>query len=58
MCDVIDWAENLDIKGSVISKIFADFGSKAHKAFDNMKEDGKVSKDVFDAISASMESRF
>lgn len=51
-------AENLDIKGSVISKIFADFATKAHKAFEGLKCEEKVSKDVIDAISVSMESRF
>ncbi|MGN0739726.1 MAG: type II toxin-antitoxin system HipA family toxin [Treponema sp.] len=51
-------AENLNIKGSVISKIFSDFEGKFSKAFADLKADEKVSKDILDLISASMETRF
>ena len=51
-------AENLDIKSSVVSKIFDDFGSKSSKAFEVLKTDEKVSKDLLDLIYASMKERF
>ena len=51
-------AENLNIKKSVISKIFDEFKSKSHNAFAALKADEKVSKIILDLISASMEKRF
>ena len=50
-------AENLDVKGSVLSKIFADFESKSSKAFEALKTDEKVSGDVLDLIAESMEAK-
>ncbi len=44
-------AENLNIKKSVISKIFDEFKSKAHNAFAALKADEKVSKVILDLIS-------
>ncbi|MCR5254084.1 MAG: type II toxin-antitoxin system HipA family toxin [Treponema sp.] len=51
-------AETLDIKSRVVSKIFDDFEIKSNKAFEILKADEKVTKDVLDLISASMETRF
>lgn len=44
-------AENLNIKKSVISKIFDEFKSKSHNAFAALKADEKVSKVILDLIS-------
>lgn len=51
-------AENLNIKKGVFSKIFDEFKSKSHNAFAALKTDEKVSKNILDLISASMETRF
>ncbi len=49
-------ADNLDIKGTVLSKIFDDFKSKCSKSFESLKSDEKVSKDVLDSIFSFMKS--
>lgn len=51
-------AENLNIKGSVLSKIFNNFESKYSKAFETLKSETKISKEILDLIFSSMENRF
>ncbi len=51
-------AETLNIKYSVLSKIFDDFGKKYTKAFDGLKADEKVSADIANSIFEVVESRF
>ena len=50
-------AENLDIKSSVISKIFAEFESKLSNAFDTLKTEEKVSANILDSIYSGVSSR-
>ncbi len=50
-------AESLDIKDSVLSKIFDDFESNYTKAFEELKADEKVSKQILDSISSVVKSR-
>lgn len=47
----LESTENLNIKKSVISKIFDEFKSKSHNAFAALKADEKVSKVILDLIS-------
>ncbi|MBQ2553317.1 MAG: type II toxin-antitoxin system HipA family toxin [Treponema sp.] len=51
-------AENLNIKGSVLSKIFNNFESKYSKAFETLKSETKISKEVLDLIFSSIKNRF
>ena len=51
-------AENLNIKGSVLSKIFNNFESKYSKAFETLKSETKISKEILDLIFSSMKNRF
>ncbi len=51
-------AENLNIKGSVLSKIFNNFESKYSKAFETLKSETKISKEILDLIFSSMKYRF
>ena len=50
-------AENLDIKSSVISKIFAEFESKLSNAFDTLKTEEKVSTNILDSIYSGVSTR-
>jgi serine/threonine-protein kinase HipA len=50
-------AETLHIKVSVLSKIFENFGEKYSKAFDELKNDEKVSNDILDSIYTFFKSR-
>lgn len=50
-------AETLHIKVSVLSKIFENFGEKYSKAFDELKNDGKVSNDILNSIYTFFKSR-
>ena len=51
-------AETLNIKGSVLSKIFNNFESKYSKAFETLKSETKISKEILDLIFSSMKNRF
>ena len=51
-------AETLDIKSSVFSKIFDDFGKKYISAFEEFKADEKVSADILNSIFEVVEIRF
>ena len=51
-------AETLNIKGSVLSKIFNNFENKYSKAFETLKSETKISKEVLDLIFSSMKYRF
>ena len=51
-------AEALNIKYSVLSKIFDDFGNKYINAFDELKADEKVSADILNSIFEVVKSRF
>ncbi|MDD5788992.1 MAG: hypothetical protein PUE30_00470 [Spirochaetia bacterium] len=43
-------AESLNIKYSVLSKIFDDFAKKYITAFEELKYDEKISRDVLNSI--------
>lgn len=43
-------AESLNIKYSVLSKIFDDFSKKYINAFDELKNDEKISRDIVNSI--------
>lgn len=43
-------AESLNIKHSVLSKIFDDFAKKYTNAFEELKDDEKISKDILNSI--------
>lgn len=43
-------AESLNIKYSVLSKIFDDFARKYIPAFEELKDDEKISKDILNSI--------
>ena len=43
-------AESLNIKYSVLSKIFDDFAKKYVTAFEELKDDEKISRDVLNSI--------
>ena len=43
-------AESLNIKYSVLSKIFDDFAKKYITAFEELKDDEKISRDVLNSI--------
>ena len=53
-------AESLNIKNSVLSKIFVDFAKKYIKAFEELENDEKISRDIvnsiFEVISKSLKS--
>ncbi|MCR4741767.1 MAG: type II toxin-antitoxin system HipA family toxin [Treponema sp.] len=51
-------AESLNIKYSVLSKIFDDFSKKYISAFEEVKDDEKVSRELLDSIFGLVESRF
>ena len=55
-------AESLNIKYSVLSNIFNDFAKKYIPAFEELKDDGKISRDIvnsiFEVISKSLQSLF
>lgn len=51
-------AETLNIKGSVLSKIFNNFENKYSKAFETLKSETKISKEILDLIFSSMKDRF
>ena len=51
-------AETLNIKGSVLSKIFNNFENKYSKAFETLKSETKISKEVLDLIFSSIKNRF
>lgn len=51
-------AETLNIKYSVFSKIFDDFGKKYINAFEELKNDKKVSTDILNSIFEVVKSRF
>ena len=51
-------AETLNIKGSVLSKIFNNFENKYSKAFETLKSETKISKEILDLIFSSMKYRF
>jgi serine/threonine-protein kinase HipA len=50
-------AETLHIKVSVLSKIFENFGEKYSKAFDELKNDEKVSNDILNSIYTFFKSK-
>ena len=50
-------AESLNIKISVLHKIFDDFGKNYLKAFDELREDEKISKDILNSIFEVVKSR-
>ena len=54
-------AESLNIKYSVLSKIFDDFAKKYTNAFEELKDDEKISKDIlnsiFEVTSKSLETQ-
>lgn len=54
-------AESLNIKHSVLSKIFDDFAKKYINAFEELKDDEKISKDIlnsiFEVTSKSLETQ-
>lgn len=43
-------AESLNIKYSVLSKIFDDFAKKYIPAFEELKDDEKISRDIVNSI--------
>ena len=51
-------AESLNIKYSVLSKIFDDFAKKYINAFEELKDDEKISRDVLNSILQVVKSRF
>ena len=51
-------AESLNIKYSVLSKIFDDFAKKYIPAFEELKDDEKISMDIFNSILQVVKSRF
>lgn len=51
-------AESLNIKYSVFSKIFDDFAKKYINAFEELKDDEKISRDVLNSIFQVVKSRF
>ena len=51
-------AESLNIKYSVFSKIFDDFAKKYITAFEELKDDEKISRDVLNSIFQVVKSRF
>ena len=51
-------AESLNIKYSVFSKIFDDFAKKYITAFEELKDDEKISRDVLNSILQVVKSRF
>jgi serine/threonine-protein kinase HipA len=51
-------AESLNIKYSVLSKIFDDFARKYIPAFEELKDDEKISRDIFNSILQVVKSRF
>ncbi|WP_040842569.1 hypothetical protein [Treponema saccharophilum] len=51
-------AESLNIKYSVLSKIFDDFAKKYTTAFEELKDDEKISRDVLNSILQVVKSRF
>lgn len=54
-------AESLNIKHSVLSKIFGDFAKKYINAFEELKDDEKISRDIlnsiFEVTSKSLETQ-
>ena len=51
-------AESLNIKYSVLSKIFDDFAKKYIPAFEELKNDEKISRDIVNSILQVVKSRF
>ncbi|WP_191018284.1 type II toxin-antitoxin system HipA family toxin [Treponema zioleckii] len=51
-------AESLNIKYSVLSKIFDDFAKKYTTAFEELKDDEKISRDIVNSILQVVKSRF
>ncbi|MDD6655520.1 MAG: type II toxin-antitoxin system HipA family toxin [Treponema sp.] len=51
-------AESLNIKYSVFSKIFDDFAKKYITAFEELKDDEKISRDIVNSIRQVVKSRF
>ena len=51
-------AESLNIKYSVLSKIFDDFAKKYIPAFEELMDDEKISSDIFNSIFQVVKSRF
>ena len=51
-------AESLNIKYSVLSKIFDDFAKKYIPAFEELKNDEKISRDIVNYILQVVKSRF
>ena len=51
-------AESLNIKYSIFSKIFDDFAKKYITAFEELKDDEKISRDVLNSIFQVVKSRF
>ena len=51
-------AESLNIKYSVLSKIFDDFAKKYIPAFEELKDDEKISRDIVNSILQVVKSRF
>ena len=51
-------AESLNIKYSVLSNIFDDFAKKYISAFEELKNDEKISRDILNSIFQVMKSKF
>ena len=51
-------AESLNIKYSVLSKIFDDFAKKYIPAFEELKDDEKISRDIVNSILQVVKSKF
>ena len=51
-------AESLNIKYSVLSKIFDDFAKKYIPAFEELKDDEKISREIVNSILQVVKSRF
>ena len=51
-------AESLNIKYSVLSNIFNDFAKKYIPAFEELKDDEKISRDIVNSILQVVKSRF
>ncbi|MDD6929441.1 MAG: type II toxin-antitoxin system HipA family toxin [Treponema sp.] len=51
-------AESLNIKYSIFSKIFNDFAKKYITAFEELKDDEKISRDILNSIFQVMKSKF
>ncbi|MBR0032157.1 MAG: type II toxin-antitoxin system HipA family toxin [Treponema sp.] len=51
-------AESLNIKYSVLSKIFDEFSKKYINAFEELKDDEKISRDILNSILQVVKSRF